>query len=136
MARILAIDFGKKRCGLAATDPEQIIASTLGHRPTGDLMNFLKDYFEREEVETIVLGFPTRSDGSDTDSTAAIREFKLKFEKQFPDKPIVLHDESYSSKMAVEAMVMGGMKKKKRREKGNVDAVAATIILQSYMESQ
>ncbi len=136
MARILAIDFGKKRCGLAATDNDQIIASAIGHQLTTDLFAFLKNYFLKEVVEKVVLGYPTKSDGSDTDSTQAIRDFKKKFEKQFPDKQIVLHDEAYSSKLAMDAMVMGGMKKKKRREKGNVDAVAATIILQSYMESR
>lgn len=136
MARILAIDYGKKRCGLAVTDPEQIIASTMGFQLTPDLLPFLNGYFNKESVEVVVLGYPTKSDGSDTDSTKSIRQFKTSFETQFPDKPIVLHDESFSSKMAMEAMVLGGMKKKKRREKGNVDAVAATIILQSYMESR
>lgn len=136
MARILAIDYGEKRCGLAATDPEQIIATAIGFQLTKDLIPYLKKYFQEEPVEKVILGYPTKSDGSDTDSTPSIRRFKMLFEKEFPDKPIVLHDESFSSKMAMDAMVMGGMKKKKRREKGNVDAVAATIILQSYMESR
>ena len=99
MARILAIDYGEKRCGLAATDPEQIIASTIGFQFTSNLMSFLKDYFEKEPVERVVLGYPTKTDGTDTDSTPSIRRFKADFEKQFPDKPIVLHDESFSSKI-------------------------------------
>ena len=136
MARILAIDFGKKRCGLAVTDPEQIIATTLGYEPTDNLMQYLTTYFGKENVEKVVLGYPTKQDGSDTDSTPLIRQFKALFEKHFPDKPIVLHDEANTSQMAVQAMVLGGMRKKKRQQKGNVDAVAATIILQSYMESQ
>lgn len=133
MARILAIDYGKKRCGLAVTDPLQIIATTLGYISTNELIPYLLNYFQNEKVEKVVLGYPTRTDGSDTDSTQSIRDFKSRFEKQFPDKQIVLHDEAFSSKLAKEAMLEGGMKKKKRREKGNVDAVAATIILQSYM---
>lgn len=95
-------------------------------------MGFLKDYFQKENVEEVVLGFPYE----ETDSTHHILKFKNQFEKEFPDKKIVLHDESHTSKMAVSAMVMGGMKKKKRREKGQVDAIAATLILQSYMESK
>ncbi len=136
MARILAIDYGAKRCGLAATDNDQIIASALGFEPPEKLVLFLEKYFQKEEVEEVVIGFPTRLDGSDTDATELVRAFVKRFQKTFPDKKIVLHDETFTSKMAMNAMVTGGMKKKKRREKGNVDAVAATLILQSYMESQ
>ena len=136
MARIIAIDFGGKRSGLATTDNDQIIATALGYQLTIDLMSFLKDYLAKEDVETVVLGYPTNSDGADTDATPLVRQFKTKFEKEFPDKKIVLHDESFTSKLAMDAMIRGGMKKKKRREKGNVDAIAATLILQSYMESK
>jgi putative Holliday junction resolvase len=136
MARILAIDYGGKRCGLAATDPLQIVASPIGFQLTTDLLSFLKSYFQKEDVECVVLGYPTRSDGSDTDATQLVRQFKTVFEKEFPDKPIVLHDESHSSQHAMQAMVMGGMKKKQRREKGQIDTIAAALILQSYMESK
>jgi putative Holliday junction resolvase len=136
MARILAIDYGGKRCGLAATDSLQIVASPIGFQPTDQLLPFLKNYFEKEEVETVVLGLPTRMDGTDTDATPLVRAFQERFKKEFPNKPIVLHDESHSSQDAAHAMVMSGMKKKKRREKGQIDTIAATIILQSYMESK
>jgi putative Holliday junction resolvase len=136
MARILAIDYGGKRCGLAATDPLQIVASPIGFQPTSELINYLKKYFGQEDVELVVIGYPTRLDGSDTDATPLVRAFMEQFEKEFPDKPIVLHDESHSSQEAAHAMVMSGMKKKKRREKGQLDTIAATIILQSYMESK
>jgi putative Holliday junction resolvase len=136
MARILAIDYGGKRCGLAATDSLQIVASPIGFQPTSELLPFLKNYFLKEEVETVILGYPTRLDGSDTDATPLVRTFQEKFKKEFPNKPIVLHDESHSSQEAAQAMVMSGMKKKKRREKGQIDTIAATIILQSYMESR
>lgn len=136
MARILAIDYGGKRCGLAATDPLQIVASPIGFQLTTDLMSFLKSYFQKEAVERVVLGYPTKVDGSDTDATQLVRQFKALFEKEFPDKPIVLHDESHSSQHAMQAMVAGGMKKKKRREKGQIDTIAAALILQSYMQSR
>lgn len=121
---------------MAATDPDQIIASAIGFELTENIWDFLSDYFSRESVESVVLGYPTNWNGEDNDATPLVREFKEKFAKRFPTKPIVLHDESFTSKMASEAMVSGGMKKKKRREKGNVDAVAATLILQSYMETR
>lgn len=136
MTRLLAIDYGAKRCGLAVSDELQIIATTLGYQDTSRVIQFLKDYFDKETVETIVLGYPVKMDGTDTDSTPLIREFRTRLEKEFADKRIVLQDESGTSKDAVAAMVQGGMKKKKRREKGNVDAIAATLILQSYMESR
>lgn len=136
MARILAIDYGAKRCGLAATDNDQIIASAIGFEPEEKLFSFLETYLRTENVEEVVVGFPTRLDGSDTHATDLVKAFVKKFEKTFPDKKIVLHDETYTSKMAMESMVSGGMKKKKRREKGNLDAVAATLILQSYMVSR
>ena len=135
MARVLAIDYGGKRCGLAVTDPDQIIASPIGFEPTNNLKKFLKNYFIKNEVECVVIGHPTKADGSDTDGTRLVMKFIETFKVEFPTKPIVLHDESHTSKMAMGAMVAGGMKKKKRREKGMVDTIAATLILQSYMES-
>ena len=134
MARVLAIDYGGKRCGLAVTDPDQIIASPMGFEQTENLMAFLKNYFGRNEVEEVVIGHPTKLDGSETDATGLVMKFVQVFKKEFPAKPILLHDESHTSKMAMSTMVASGMKKKKRREKGVVDSVAATLILQSYME--
>ncbi len=134
MARILAIDYGGKRCGLAVTDPDQIIATPIGFEITTNLKSYLKKYFLQNEVELVVIGHPTKTDGSDTDSTGLVMKFIDIFKREFPSKPIVLHDESHTSKMAMGAMVNSGMKKKKRREKGMVDAIAATLILQSYME--
>jgi len=135
MARIIAIDFGAKRTGIAATDPERIIASPLGYKQSDELMDFLKEYFSKEEVDEIVLGYPTNHDGEDTDATPLVRKFKDSLQKNFPDKKIILHDESFTSKIAQEAIRDGGLKKKKRREKGMIDSIAATLILQSYMES-
>ena len=135
MARILAIDYGGKRCGLAVTDPDQIIASPIGFEPTGNLKTFLKTYFNQNEVERVVIGHPTKADGSDTDATGLVMKFIEVFKREFPSKLIVLHDESHTSKLAVTSMIESGMKKKKRREKGMVDTIAATLILQSYMES-
>lgn len=121
---------------MAVTDPLQIIASPLGYQATDALMQFLKDYFEKEAVEKVVLGLPLKSDGSDTDATPLVRQFQSKFVQAFPTIPVILHDEGYSSQQAVQAMVSGGMKKSKRREKGQVDTIAATLILQSYMQSR
>ena len=135
MARILAIDYGGKRCGLAVTDPDQIIATPIGFEPTGNLKSFLKKYFNAQDVDLVVIGHPTKADGSDTDATELVMKFIAVFKREFPTKLIVLHDESHTSKMAMGAMVTSGMKKKKRREKGMVDTIAATLILQSYMES-
>jgi len=134
MARILAIDYGGKRCGLAVTDPDQIIASPIGFEFTTNLTTFLKTYFEQNEVERVVIGHPTKADGSDTDATGLVMKFMEVFKHEFPSKPIVLHDESHTSQLAMGSMVASGMKKKKRREKGMVDTIAATLILQSYME--
>ena len=133
MARIIAIDYGVKRTGLAVTDELQIIATTLGYQETSNLIHYLKKYFERVYVELIVLGFAVNIDGTDTDSTTLIRKFKQNLEKEFPDKEIVLQNEFGTSQEAKHAMIMGGMKKKNRRKKGNVDAIAATLILQSYL---
>ncbi len=134
MGRILAIDLGRKRTGLAVTDPLQIIASPLETVPTHKLIEYLKDYFIKELVGVIVLGFPTNLNNKDTDMTADVRAFYKKLGKEFPDKAIHLQDEKFTSKMALDAMIAGGMKKKDRRVKGNIDKISAAIILQSYLE--
>ncbi|XOV92094.1 MAG: Holliday junction resolvase RuvX [Bacteroidota bacterium] len=137
MARILAVDYGSKRSGIAVTDPLCIIASPLTTVHSGQLMDFLKNYFEKEDVQEVVFGWPTKLDGSDTNATPLVQAAINRFRKLFPDKPLFLHDEKFTSKMALHSMIEAGSKKKDRREKeGNIDKVSATIILQSYLESK
>lgn len=136
MGRIIAIDYGTKRIGLATTDPLQIIASALDTIHAKDVLQFLKDYAQKEEVESFVLGMPTKLDGTDTNATPHVRQFHKQLKKHFPEKPVYLYDERFTSKMALDAMIAGGSKKKDRREKGNIDKISATIILQSYLESR
>ena len=136
MGRILAIDFGLKRTGIAVTDSLQIIANGLDTVATHTLLDYLKSYFEREVVDKVVIGMPKNLDSSDTDSTHGVRVLIKHFRKKFPEMPIIEHDERFTSQLAMQAMIAGGMSKKDRREKGAVDRVSATIILQSYMESQ
>lgn len=135
MARLMAIDYGLRRVGLAATDNLQIIASPLETVPTPEVYQYLEQYFSTVEVEAIVVGWPTNLDGSPTDSTQAVEKFVKRLKKRFPSYPIHLHDERYTSKMALDAMIAGGTSKKDRRQKGNIDRLSAVIILQSYMES-
>jgi putative Holliday junction resolvase len=136
MGRILAIDFGSKRTGIAVTDSLQIIANGLDTVPTHTLLDYLKSYFDREVVDKVVIGMPKNLDSSDTDSTHGVRVLIKHFRKKFPEMPIIEHDERFTSQLAMQAMIAGGMSKKDRRVKGTVDRVSATIILQSYMESQ
>jgi putative Holliday junction resolvase len=136
MGRILAIDFGLKRTGIAVTDSLQIIANGLDTVPTHTLLDYLKSYFDRELVDKVVIGMPKNLDSSDTDSTHGVRVLIKHFRKKFPEMPIIEHDERFTSQLAMQAMIAGGMSKKDRRVKGTVDRVSATIILQSYMESQ
>lgn len=136
MARILAIDYGKVRTGLAVTDPFQIIASSLTTVPTTELVVFLKDYFAKEEVEQVIIGLPKNLDGTDTDGTPLVEEFLIKFKAEFPTLSITEVDERFTSKIAKQSMISSGMKKKDRRKKENVDMISATIILQDYMQSQ
>jgi putative Holliday junction resolvase len=133
MARIISIDYGTKRVGLAVTDPLQIIATPLDTIHAKDVIAFLEKYCLQEEVESFVLGLPKNLDTSDTHNTAHVLQFKKVLEKKFPTIPIYLVDERYTSKMAMQAMVAGGMKKKDRKIKGNVDKVSAVIILQGFM---
>lgn len=135
MGRLIGIDYGSRRIGLAVTDPSQMIASPLETYGIDEVFRFLYDYQAREEVEGFVVGLPTNSDGSDTDSTSGVRQFVKRLRKKFPQKAIHLQDERFTSKMALDAMIQGGMKKKKRREKGNIDKISAAIILQLFLES-
>lgn len=136
MARIIAIDYGTKRTGLATTDPLQIIATSIGTVRTHDLFVWLKDYFQKEEVETIVLGFPTNTDGNDTDTTQAVRALKKRLAKEFPGKVVELMDERFTSSMALQTIREADLRKKARRDKSLVDSVSATIILQSFLEKR
>lgn len=135
MARILAIDYGKKRTGLAVTDPLQIIASGLITVPTETIIPFLTEYFTKEPVELVVIGLPKNLDGSDTDGTPLVEHFLIAFQKYFPTMPIKTLDERFTSKIAMQSMISSGMKKKDRQKKGNVDMISATIILQDYLQS-
>lgn len=137
MPRILAIDLGTKRTGLAVTDPLKILANPLETIETGQLINFLKSYCAKEEVEAIVLGLPTRLNGQDNEMTPRVMKLKEELEKAFPQLKIALEDERFTSKMAMQSMITMGSKKKDRKEKaGNLDKVSAAIILQSYLEKQ
>lgn len=136
MGRIVAIDYGGKRCGIAVTDPLQIIATGLTTVGTQELMPFLKDYATKEVIDTFVVGDPRNLDGSDTNSTEMVRNFVKHLGRQFPNVAIELMDEAFTSKMAVQSMVQSGMRKKERRKKENVDLISATIILQDYMQQK
>jgi putative Holliday junction resolvase len=133
MARILAIDYGGKRTGIAVTDPLQIIATGLLTIDSKELIPFLKKYLAEEPVELIIIGLPKNWDESDTHGTPLVEAAIKKIQKDFPAVPLKTVDERYTSKMAKDAMLEMGMKKKDRRIKGNVDVIAATIILQEYM---
>jgi putative Holliday junction resolvase len=135
MARILAIDYGGKRTGLAVTDPLQIIATGLSTIESKELIPYLKKYFLTEVVELIIIGLPKNWDDSDTHGTPLAEAAVKKLQKAFPQIPVKTVDERYTSKMAKDAMLQMGMKKKERQVKGNVDIIAATIILQEYLQS-
>ena len=136
MGRILAIDFGKKRTGIAVTDQLQIIASGLTTVNTENLIQFLKDYTLKENVELFLVGKPKQMDNSDSESETLILTFLKKLEKEIPQIPMLRIDERFTSKMAFQTMIDGGLKKKQRRNKALVDEISATIILQSYLYSK
>jgi putative holliday junction resolvase len=135
MGRIVAIDYGTKRVGLAATDPLKIIASAIDTIDERKVIDFLKDYIKAENVELFVVGEPFRFDGSPAQSTVAINKFIDTLKKNFPTIPIDREDESFSSKEAFQTMIDSGITKKKRRDKAIIDRVSATIILKNYMEN-
>jgi len=135
MGRILAIDYGQKRCGLAVTDELKIIASSLTTVGTAELMPFLKDYFSKEKIELIIIGKPMQMNNTESESERFIGPFVKNFQKHYPGIPIIRLDERFTSKMAFQTMIDSGISKKKRRDKALVDTISATIILQSYMET-
>lgn len=133
MARILALDYGSKRTGIAVTDELQLIASGLTTVPTTNLLPFLKKYFSEEEVELVLLGEPKQMDNTASQSEEKIREFLKEFTKAFPEMRLERVDERFTSKMAFQSMIDSGLKKKQRQNKALVDEISATIILQSYL---
>ena len=136
MARIICIDYGGKRCGLAVTDPFQMIATALTTVDTKDLFIFLVDYFAKEPVELILIGAPLNLDGSPTHATPLVEKVIVDLGRKFPTIPIKPIDERFSSKNAMSAMVEMGMKKVERRDKKTIDRVAATILLQEYLSNR
>jgi putative Holliday junction resolvase len=135
LPRILSIDYGLKRTGLAVTDPFQIIATGLTTVPSKELIPFLKDYFNKEQVELIIIGEPKNLDDTDTHATPLVEKCIKDLQKNFPAIPVKKVDERYTSKMASQAMIEMGLKKKQRRDKALVDEIAATIMLQEYMRN-
>jgi putative Holliday junction resolvase len=133
MARLLAIDYGTKRTGIAITDEFQIIASGLTTVNTKELLSFLKDYLNKENVERFIIGEPKQLNNEASESEESIKPFLVKLSKQFPNTPIVRVDERFTSKMAFQTMIDSGLKKKQRQNKALVDEISATIILQSYL---
>ncbi len=130
----MAIDYGKKRTGLAVTDPLKMIATGLGMVPSHELIPYLKKYFAAEAVELIIIGMPRNLDGSATDATALVQECIRILKKHFPEMPLKQMDERFTSKMAFQSMLDSGLKKKDRQQKGLVDEISATILLQEYLQ--
>ena len=133
MGRIVAIDYGNKRVGVAVTDPLKIIANALDTVHAKDILTFLKNYIQQEPVEAIVVGMPRTLANTPTDVTSAVVGFVRKLKKEIPGIPVYTIDERFTSRMAFQAMIDGGVKKKDRQNKATVDKVSATIILQSYL---
>ncbi|MBQ3959368.1 MAG: Holliday junction resolvase RuvX [Muribaculaceae bacterium] len=136
MARILGIDYGRKRTGIAVTDPLQIVANGLTTVPTHTLLDFIKKYIEQEQVEAIVIGKPTQLNGEPSESMRYIDPFIKRLQNELPQMPVILFDERFTSTLAHQAMIDGGMKKKDRQDKARVDAIAASIILNDYLQSK
>lgn len=133
MPRLLAIDYGAKRTGIAVSDPLKIIASALETVPSNTLIEYLKKYIQSEPVEAFIVGMPKNLDGSETDGTVYVKRLLEELKTNFPTIPVHLQDERFTSKMAVQTMIAGGMKKKDRQVKGNIDKISAVIILQGFM---
>jgi putative Holliday junction resolvase len=133
MARILSIDYGQKRTGIAVTDDFQIIGSGLTTIPSTDIIPFLKTYFSKENVETVIIGEPKQMNGLPSESTEIIENFITQFHIEFPNMKIERVDERFTSKMAFQTMIDSGLKKKQRQNKELIDEIAATILLQDYL---
>ncbi|MBR5084292.1 MAG: Holliday junction resolvase RuvX [Prevotella sp.] len=135
MARILSVDYGKKRTGLAVTDPLQIIAGGLATVSTSQLMQYLDDYIKREDVELLVVGEPKQTNGQPSENLQRVSQFVENWKNKHPEIPVVYYDERFTSVLAHQAMIQGGLRRKARQDKALVDEISATIILQSYLES-
>jgi len=136
LSRILAIDYGQKRTGLAVSDPMQIIASRLETIPTAEIWKFLEDYFRRETVERVLVGYPVQMNNQPSEALRFINPFVRAFTRKYPGVSVELVDERFTSKLAHQAMLDGGLKKSDRRNKALVDGISATIILQSWLEQK
>ena len=136
MGRILAIDYGRKRVGIAVTDPLQIIATRLTTVATHEIWLFLKEYFSKENVEKVIVGYPMQMNNQPSEAVKYINPFLQKFQKDYPDMLLEQVDERFTSKMAFQTMIDAGLKKKDRQNKATIDGVSATIILQSYLEQK
>lgn len=134
MGRILAIDYGKKRVGLAVTDPNQIIATRLTTVAAQEIWEFLAVYFVKEKVDKVIVGYPLQMNNQPSEAVIYINPFLKKFQKTYPEMPLEQVDERFTSKMAFQTMIDAGLKKKDRQNKETIDAISATIILQSYLE--
>lgn len=135
MARILSIDYGKKRTGIAVTDPLQIIANGLATVSTSELLSYLKDYLSREQVERIIIGRPLQTNGQPSENLQRVEQFVNRWKKEMPDVPVEYVDERFTSVLAHQAMIDGGLRKKARQDKALVDKISATIILEDYLRS-
>jgi putative Holliday junction resolvase len=131
----MSIDYGKKRVGLAVTDPMQIIATSLDVVPTHQIIPYLKNYLEKEAVELIVVGDPKNLDNTPSEPASLISHFVKQLQRAFPEIPVKMHDERFTSKMAFQSMIASGKKKSERQKKENIDKISAVIILQSYLQS-
>ncbi|WP_291153077.1 Holliday junction resolvase RuvX [Flavobacterium sp. UBA7680] len=136
MPRILSIDYGQKRTGIAVTDEMQIIASGLTTIPTHTLVDFLKDYFAKEKVEAVLIGEPKQMNGQPSESASVINGFVTHFSNIFPEMKVIRGDERFTSKMAFQTMLDSGLSKKQRQNKGLIDEISATIMLQDYLSSK
>lgn len=135
MGRLMAIDYGKKRVGIAVSDPLKIVANALETVAEHELMKFLETYFSKEKVEAVVVGLPLQLNAEPSENYQRVEVFVRKFKERFPEMPVHRVDERFTSSMAMQAMIDGGMKKKDRQVKANVDKISATIILQTFMNS-
>ena len=136
MPRILSIDYGQKRTGIAVTDEMQIIASGLTTIPTNTVIDFLKDYFAKEKVEVVLIGEPKQMNGQPSESASIVKGFVTHFSNIFPDMKVVRVDERFTSKMAFQTMIDSGLSKKQRQNKGLIDEISATIMLQDYLSAK
>ena len=136
MARILSIDYGKKRTGIAVTGPLQSIANGLATVSTSELLSYLKDYLSREQVEKIIIGRPMQTNGQPSENLQRVEQFVNRWKKEMPDVPVEYVDERFTSVLAHQAMIDGGLRKKARQDKALVDKISATIILEDYLRSK